>query len=274
MKKEWIIITGGGSGIGLELVKMMLKEGRHVGLILRNAERKSQLLNTEPGLSGYEKLDFFFADLSVQNEIKAVAQEIINRWPKVDVLFNNAGVLLEKPAYSSQRNEMHFEVNTLAPFLLASHLRPALVKSETPLIVNTSTDGIHYIRKLDIPELINPKKFRKLFGPYMYSKLAQYLIMKDSGENDGEGKVKYLFVSPGGNKTKLSTGKGMPGWMKLYVKLRYKNPSYGAGLLWEAAFDEDISYKTGTYIQKGKAQKIPLTLDPVKKLDLLKGVSI
>ncbi|MBN8699595.1 MAG: SDR family NAD(P)-dependent oxidoreductase [Chitinophagales bacterium] len=274
MKKEWTIVTGGGSGIGLKLVKKLLKEGRHVGLILRNAARKSELLDAEPGLSRYEKLDYFFADLSVQIEIKAVAQEIINRWPKVDVLFNNAGVLLEKPAFSAQGNEMHYEVNTLAPFLLASHLRPALAKSETPLIVNTSTDGIHYIRKLDIPELINPKKFRKLFGPYMYSKLAQYLIMKDSTEDNGQSKVKYLFVSPGGNKTKLSTGKGMPGWMKLYVKLIYKSPSYGADLLWEAAFNEDISFNSGSYIQKSKAIKIPLTLDPIKKLDLLKGVNI
>ena len=54
------IITGGGSGMGLELTKKLLKEGHHIGLIVRNEQRKDETIDE----LGTDKLDFFFADLS------------------------------------------------------------------------------------------------------------------------------------------------------------------------------------------------------------------
>ena len=63
------IITGGGSGMGLELTKKLLKEGHHIGLIVRNEQRKDETIDE----LGTDKLDFFFADLSDQSAVRQVA---------------------------------------------------------------------------------------------------------------------------------------------------------------------------------------------------------
>ena len=86
-----ILITGGHTGIGLELTKKLLIGKHKIGLILRNRERKNSLsknINTE-------NIDFFFADLSDQKSIVDIADEIIKKWHNVDIIFNNAGVLLD-----------------------------------------------------------------------------------------------------------------------------------------------------------------------------------
>ena len=113
-----ILITGGHTGIGLELTKKLLIGKHKIGLILRNRERKNSLsknINTE-------NIDFFFADLSDQKSIVDIADEIIKKWNNVDIIFNNAGVLLDSIYLSKQENEMHFEVNTLAPLILSMRI--------------------------------------------------------------------------------------------------------------------------------------------------------
>lgn len=61
----------------------------------------------------------------------------------MDRLFNNAGVLLDNLYYSSQQNEMHYEVNTLAPILLTLQLSKLSRFSKDAFVVNTITGGMH-----------------------------------------------------------------------------------------------------------------------------------
>ena len=68
-----ILITGGHTGIGLELTKKLLIGKHKIGLILRNRERKNNL----PKNMNTENIDFFFADLSDQKSIVDIADEII-----------------------------------------------------------------------------------------------------------------------------------------------------------------------------------------------------
>jgi NAD(P)-dependent dehydrogenase (short-subunit alcohol dehydrogenase family) len=274
MQRKWVIITGGNSGIGLALVQLMLKGGCIVGVVVRNKQREEAMLAENPFLSTYPNLFFFHADLSVQSEVVTLAHTIISIWPKVDVLFNHAGVLNEKLAFSQQDNEMHYEVQTIAPYLLATCLQLALGKSDYPLIVNTSTDGLHYIKQLPVSHLLHPTKFRKLFGPYLYSKLAQYVLFMHHREIWDSKGIEILFVSPGGNKTKMTLGKGMPSWMRWYVQLFYKAPTYGAKQLWSIVFDSTRHFETGSYVQNGKV--IPIRFEPNNEhlAILLSGIKI
>src|SRR5436190_23872599 len=113
MERKQILITGGHSGIGLELTRLILKENHKIGLILRNEDRLNEARKILKELNVTD-IDFFIADLSNQESILAVAKSITDKWQKVDILFNNAGVLNGEKTFSVQQNEMHYEVNTLA----------------------------------------------------------------------------------------------------------------------------------------------------------------
>lgn len=134
-----ILITGGHSGIGLELTKILLNEGHHIGLIMRNEKRRDEVLQE---FQNGAAIDFFFADLSNQRDIQKVIGVIKAAWTHIDILFNNAGVLLKGHNLSEQGNEMHYEVNTLAPYLLAVGLKELLLQSQNPTVLNTSTTGL------------------------------------------------------------------------------------------------------------------------------------
>ncbi|HEY5125479.1 MAG TPA: SDR family NAD(P)-dependent oxidoreductase [Ignavibacteria bacterium] len=270
MKKQ-IIITGGYSGIGLELSKILLKQGHKLGLIVRNENSQSDFLNKYPEFDT-ENTDFFIADLGIQEKVVQIANAIKEKWDKVDILFNNAGILLGEEKYSVQGNEMHFEINTLAPYSLAIELKSSMIKSKNALIVNTVTDGLHYMKKIDINGLLSPKKFRKLFGSYMHSKLALALLMNNISDEWIKDNIRIINASPGGNKTKLTKGNGMPVWMIPFRILMYKKPEYGAKLLYDAAFKEDFMDKTGVFLQNNKIQKLRIRLKNEENNELLKGL--
>jgi NAD(P)-dependent dehydrogenase (short-subunit alcohol dehydrogenase family) len=272
MIRKEIIITGGHSGIGLELSKILITEGHKLGLIVRNENRKNDFLRGLPG-HATENVDFFFADLSNQKNVFDLANEIKTKWNKVDVLFNNAGVLLKEKKFSTQQNEMQYEVNTLAPYMVTTLLKPLLEKSDGAVVVNTVTDGLNYPKAINIKELLNPTGSRKIFGPYMQSKLALALIMNKLSEEFKKNNIRIVNVSPGGNKTKMTTGDEMPNWLTPIVYLFYKKPEKGARLLYDAAFKKDYKDKTGFYLQKNKIEKLKASISEEQKEELLKGLN-
>ena len=271
MEQKQVIITGGHSGIGFELTKLVLKDGHKAGLILRD-EPALKKAKEKFEQSGYNNVDFFIADLSRQEEVSQAARSIIHAWQRVDILFNNAGVLLGEQTFSAQQNEMHYEVNTLAPYLLTTNLFQALHNANEAIVVNTVTDGLNMMKRLKTEELINPSKFKKLFGSYLQSKLALALLMNDLAINWQYDKIRILNVTPGGNKTKLTSGSGMPSLLKPMVKLFYKNAAVGAGLLYKVAFEDQFKDKTGVFIQKNKVEDLKLSISNELKLTLLKGI--
>ena len=78
-----IIITGGHSGMGLELTKKLLTEGHKIGLIVRSESRKKETKNL---FSSENTIDIFVADLSKRNEIEQVANQIQSSWDNIDGL--------------------------------------------------------------------------------------------------------------------------------------------------------------------------------------------
>jgi NAD(P)-dependent dehydrogenase (short-subunit alcohol dehydrogenase family) len=271
--KKYIIITGGYSGIGLELARMLLEEGHMLGLIIRNSDRKSEFLHSSPEFES-KNIFFYTADLSEQNQVIHVARQIKDEWDKVDILFNNAGVLLGEKKTSAQENEMHYEVNTLAPYLLTTELKSVLKKSDYPLVVNTATGGLQYMKSINIDELIKPSSFRKLFGAYMQSKLALTLLMNHLSHLWLNDHIRIINISPGGNKTKMTSGDGMPWWMRIITALMYKKPQYGAKLLYDAAFKKEFSSDTGVYIENNKIEKLKISLMDKQREMILKGLKV
>ncbi|MEM9361445.1 MAG: SDR family NAD(P)-dependent oxidoreductase [Bacteroidota bacterium] len=255
MKNKNILLTGGHSGMGLELTKMLKDEGHKIGLILRNEKRKNDAIRE---LGDSSQMDFFFANLSKREDIKRVSVDIKTVWTKIDVIFNNAGVLLDQLYFSDYGNELQLEINALSPYLLTQELLPLLGKAQNPLVVSTATAGLQNKRSIDIQSFKKPKKFTKLTGSYMDSKLTMVLLMNDL--NSKNENLRIVNVDPGVIKTKMTAGDGMPSWLKPIRNLLFKSPKEGAQKLYEAAFDSKYGGK-GIYVSKGKVKKMKIALN-------------
>ncbi|MEM7802365.1 MAG: SDR family NAD(P)-dependent oxidoreductase [Chloroflexota bacterium] len=270
MAEQYILLTGGHSGIGLGVTKKLLQPGNRLGLIIRSEARKQQVrsaFNPFPA-DLVEAIDFFYADLSDQAQIKRVAREINEKWPHIDRLFNNAAVLGSGRQTSKQGNELHLEVNALAPYLLTSELRPLLLNSDDAKVITTVTTGMAN-RKLRTDQILNAGYKR---GPmlYMQSKQAVLLLMNELAA-DMQG-VRFLAVDPGPNKTSMTTGDGAPGIMKFIARLFFNDPEVGTQRIYDAGFDSRFADANGVYITGDKIVDIKNGLTGQDKKALLAGI--
>ena len=143
MKNQKVaLVTGGNKGIGFEVVRELARLGRRVFLGARNAKA---------GRAAAEKLssegDVIFLEIDVANaeSIRRAAEELAGQVDRLDVLVNNAGILLDddKDALSITPEifEATLRTNTLGPWLVAQAFVPLLQKSREPRIVNVSSGG-------------------------------------------------------------------------------------------------------------------------------------
>ncbi|MEM6642411.1 MAG: SDR family NAD(P)-dependent oxidoreductase [Bacteroidota bacterium] len=256
------LITGGHSGMGLALTKMLVSENHEVGLVVRNEKRKEETLKLFPQTP---KIAVFVADLGKRDEIERVAGEIKSSWPYLDGLFNNAGVLLDQLYMSEYGNELQLEINAISPYLLTKALLPVLEKAEAPFVVSTTTGSMESVKSLDISGFKKPKKFTKLTGSYMDSKIMLIALMNYLA--DSYEKVRFVHVNPGAIKTKMTAGSGMPLLLKPIRNLLFKSPEYGAKNLYNGAFGKGFQ-KSGIYISgnKIKSIQVKITSDGVTEL--------
>lgn len=269
MSKKHILISGGHSGIGLELTKMLLKEGDvQLGLVLRSEKRKASIPQE---LLDSPNIEFFYSDLSDQTSVQKLAQELLANWPKLDVLFNNAGVLLDQFYESRQGNEMHLEVNTLAPYKLSYSLLSLLQKAESAVIVNTVTDGLNRKKSLKLEAFDKEKPFSKLFGAYLESKFALTLLSQELLPLSP--KIRIANVTPGPNKTPMTADSGMPIWLLPLRNLFFPKPTKGAKLLYQAAFDPAHKNVPYAYISGNKKANLRYQLSDSEKKYLLERIS-
>lgn len=266
-----IIITGGHSGIGLELTKKLLAERHKLGLIVRNENRKndlSEILDTS-------KIDFFFADLSLQSDVLKVANDIKGKWEQIDFLFNNAGIAIMKGARktSKQGNELHFEINTLASFLLTQELKPLLVKSDKAKVITTVTQGLNNLKLRT--ENIFDESFSSGMKLYSQSKLAVMMLMNDLANQQSWESVRFLCVHPGNNKTNITQSKdNMPAFIKLMVSLFFKSPDFGSQRLYYAAFDGKFQKLNAVYLYNDKVLKLKNALTSDNKKKILSAIQV
>lgn len=249
--------------MGLELTKRLLKEGHTVGIVVRSNSRKEEV--SELFKSSGDPV-VFIADLSLRDQIEALAREVDAAWGRLDGLFNNAGLLLDKLYLSDYGNELQLEVNGISPFLLTQALKPLLDKAPSPFVVNTATGGLNNKKSIDIASFKRPQKFRKLIGSYLDSKLIMVLLMNYL--NKDWKQVRFVSVNPGAIKTKMTAGNGMPFWLKPIRNLLFMSPRKGADSLYNAAFSD--KYKgSGLFISEGKVKAMKYEITPAEIEQLL-----
>lgn len=141
------IITGGTSGIGAGTAEKLVAEGAVVALFGRNAERGNEIANKINSIFGMNKCEFFKCDVSSQAEVKNTVELVGNKFSHIDILFNNAGVML--PSMEIERMPVDdwkttLDINITGMFLVTRYVKPYLLKSRGVIINNASIAGLQY----------------------------------------------------------------------------------------------------------------------------------
>jgi len=259
MPAKLAIVTGAYGGLGSELCRKIAAGGVRLILIDRDL-RKSQAFAATLNRAFHDAvIDTFAADLSDHSDIKRLTTEVLARHPKIDFLFNNAGVLTETLQFSSHGNELHFEVNTLAPLQLIDQLRPALQAANGAMIVSTSAGLSMGAKTLDWNELVKPATFKKLYGSYVNSKQALNVITAALADELGQDAITIRTADPGPNKTRLTKGRGTPLWMRLFYEF-LPTPDKGAQKIFDASVATGWGGASGIFVSNKKAQTLPTAL--------------
>ncbi|MGO4546304.1 SDR family NAD(P)-dependent oxidoreductase [Paenibacillus sp. 2TAB23] len=256
------LVTGAKSGVGYELTKRLLSEGMQVIALIRSDFQYNDFIIHEALKNN--NLRVYKADLSDYKSLKAALKDIKSNEERIDVIFNNAGVMPDKILYSSQGREMQFEVHAVVPYIIFMELREIVLKGEMRTIVNTSSNSLLMLKRFELETLEKPIHFKKLVGGYAATKLALSLWTQAASQTAYAEGIEIRSVCPGANKTPMSGGSGMPILLLPFRNLLFSHPSKGAARLYEAAFGENRG-KTGVFIHKGK-------ITPIKFMQEGRGV--
>ena len=275
MTNLYILLTGGHTGLGLGVTKKLLQPRNKIGLIIRSEKRKDQTIGEFADFPKelVDDIDFFYADLSDQEQVKAVAAEISEKWPRIDRLFNNAAVLggSEKGRmWSKQGNEWHYEVNALAPYLLTTELKSLLENSNDAKVITTVTEGMDR-REISTTQIFD-KAYARTMSNYAMSKTAAMFLMNDLAE-DWDG-IKFLSVNPGANRTPMTQEGNTPWIIKKILSLFFSDPSVGTQRIYNAGFDASFADSNGVFINKDKIVPIKPTMSADQKSQLLAGIKV
>jgi len=267
-----ILLTGGHSGLGLGVTKKLLTSENKLGLIIRNESRKQDFLNELDTFPSelVDNIDFFFADLSDQQQVRNVAQEINSKWDRIDRLFNNAAIVGSGNKASKQGNELHLEINTLAPFILIEELKPLLLASSDAKVITTVTGGM--ARRALNTELFFTDKSVGTMSAYMHSKQAILLLMNDLAQDTSWQSVKFISVDPGPNKTKMTQSGETPWIIRNVISRFFNDPEVGTQRIFNAGFDQRFSDVNGVYITGDKVVPVTSTFSDQEKETILAAI--
>ena len=143
-----ILVTGSTDGIGKATAAVLLERGTDVILHGRSAT-KGEAVRTELKKQGKEISDLVIADFSDMGQVRSMAEDLMSRYSRLDVLVNNAGTYQEKRVQTVDGIEMTFAVNYLGPFLLTHLLLPLLLKSTSSRIVTVASGAHEDVTEID-----------------------------------------------------------------------------------------------------------------------------
>ena len=200
MNDKTILITGSTDGIGKQAAFELAELGARVILHGRNKTNAKRVLKDLEQKTKNDQLDFFAADLSSLQQIRKMAGEIQQKYNRLDVLINNAGVAANRHEMSEDGYEMTFAVNHLAVFALTFLLLDLMTLSAPSRIINVSS--MVHSSSLNFGNLVKPRHFDG-WEVYCQSKLCNILFTYELAEKLKNQKVTVNCLHPGVIDTKL-----------------------------------------------------------------------
>lgn len=199
-----IIVTGANAGIGYETALALYEAGAHVILTCRSQDKADETFNKIKEHTGKGSLETGILDLASLASVKQFAETFLQTHQQLDVLINNAGVMIPPASKTTEGWELQFGVNFIGHFALTGLLYPLIKATPDSRIVTVSS--MAYVRGvIDFDNLKSEKDYDAM-REYSQSKLADiYLSLELQRRIETIGNnVLSIAAQPGANKTELS----------------------------------------------------------------------
>lgn len=196
MEQKTIVITGASDGIGAAAARQLKALGHQVVIVGRSPEKTARVA---------KELDapYHLADYSRLSDVVRLAGEL-QKYPKIDVLANNAGGAQNKRTLTEDGFERTFQINLLAQFLLTNLLADHLCKSRATVIQTSSIAANLFGSDFNVNDLQSERNYQA-FNAYGAAKLEDILFTRELQRRYGEKGLCAVAFEPGVVRTNFAS---------------------------------------------------------------------
>jgi retinol dehydrogenase 12 len=272
MQEPICLITGATDGIGRATAIGLAAKGFTVVLAARNAAKAEAVVKEIKAVTGRDA-DIITADLRSLAEVHALAETFNKRYPRLDVLINNAGIFSPARIVTGDGFEATYQINYLSHFYLTHLVLDALKQSNQGRIVNLSSN-VYSAGKFDAGNLQSEKRFSTI-ASYAASKLLMLMFTVELANRLTNTRVTANAVHPGVVNTHML--KSATGLFKLIALLATPfavAPEKGAATSIYLASSPDVRGISGKYFARSRETNFKTAFNTPQNRELLWKLSL
>lgn len=243
-----VVVTGATSGIGKEVALGVARMGATTVVVGRGPERASRVAAELARSSANPRVESLRVDdLALMADTHELAATLLDRYPAIHVLVNNAGAFFRRRETTAEGLERTFALNVLSPFTLSTLLVPRLIASAPARLVNVAS-AAHRSARVDFADLQMSRRYRG-FSAYRRSKLELIWLTREFARRLRGTGVTSNAVHPGYVRSGfgLNNGGGTALAMRVVARLFARNLVRGADTPIFAATSLEFESETGGY---------------------------
>jgi NAD(P)-dependent dehydrogenase (short-subunit alcohol dehydrogenase family) len=196
------LITGANTGLGYETAAALAAKGAHVVLAVRNLEKGRDAARRIEQAAPGARVSLQELDLTSLDSVRAAADQLRSTYDSIDLLINNAGVMMTPKSTTKDGFELQFGTNHLGHFALTNRLLDRLMSAPGSRIVTVSSTGHRFVRGVRFDDLQWDRDYSRVRA-YGQSKLANLMFTYELQRRLKGTDTIALAAHPGGSNTEL-----------------------------------------------------------------------
>jgi len=255
MHGKVVVVTGANTGIGKETASALAGMGAVTVLACRNPDKAEAAATEIRAVTGSDEVHVAALDLADLVSVRQCADDLRNRWDRIDVLVNNAGGIWSSRSETDQGFEQTFGVNHVGPFYLTRLLLDHLGGDGGARIVNLSSFAHHAAFRGMVWDDLQSRRRYSSFGVYAQSKLANLLFTRSLGRRLDAVEITANAAHPGPVRSGFGMDgdlAGFSGWGNRQIRRFEISATAGAATSVYLAASPEVQGKTGGYYAHSK----------------------
>lgn len=259
MNGKTCIVTGSNTGIGKETARGLAALGATVVLACRDEVKAQEACDDIARTTGSDRLVVMRLDLAELAAIRSFARAFEQRFDRLDVLVDNAGVWPHRHQRTKDGLELTFGVNHIGTMFVTTELLSVL-KASAPARVVVVSSRAHYSGQIDWDDPMFEQHRYDATAAYYQSKLANVLFSNALASRLAGTGVTVNALHPGVIVTDLS--RDLPSWVVALARPFLMKPPQGAQCSLFVATSSEVTNVTGAYFERSRAvEPLPIARD-------------